>query len=137
MFYALQDSGSATRRTHPAVKVLLVPVRHEAARLEQIYSTCVRDGNLPPALLARAFTRQLKQAVPALIADGAIAEPLQVRRGAQQRLGCVRHEAPGGWAIRSSASTETSCGQTDPGDSWLACLRAYVVQRLDAGFQVE
>jgi hypothetical protein len=36
--------GVATRRTYPAVKVQLIPVRHVAARQNKVYSTHVLEG---------------------------------------------------------------------------------------------
>ena len=47
MFYARRDSGRATRRTYPAVKVQLIPVRHLSARHTQYIAHMFEKATLP------------------------------------------------------------------------------------------
>src|SRR6266700_2325579 len=63
MFYARRDSGRATHRTYPAVKVQLIPVRHLSARQPQ-YIAHMFETATPPAFCAGGIPLPAKAGSP-------------------------------------------------------------------------
>src|SRR6266568_1533351 len=112
MFYARRDSGRATHRTYPAVKVQLIPVRHLSARQTQYIAHMFGKATLPALCAGGHSAASYSRQSPALYSDGRGCAMCSVRRHVthgpdhdQTRRSSMSgvsqaHRLPEGWKVQ-------------------------------------